>query len=215
MRLIGPVRSALVLGLLLVLVGCGGGEDNPGGAKITRTEDPSGFRGAYLAEPYTMPDKALTDTSGNTYNLRTTPSKPVNLVFFGYTNCPDVCISVMSDLAVAISRLDQPTRDQIQVVFITTDPARDNEKTIRRYLDRFDPSFVGLTGDLGQIKAIAGRVGVDIEGMKKLPSGGYEVGHGAQVLGFGKDHQATILWTQSTAIADLMHDFELLVSLQQ
>jgi protein SCO1/2 len=157
-----------------------------------------------------MPDMSLTDTSGRPYNLVTTPSKPVTLLFFGYTHCPDVCITVLSDVALAMKRLAPADRDQIQFIFVTTDPARDTEKPIRRYLDRFDPSFVGLTGPLPTIKRAATQVGVDIEGVEKLPSGGYEVGHSAQVIGFSRD-SGVVLWTPGTPIAALKHDFALLV----
>jgi len=97
------------------------------------------------------------------------------------------------------------------LLFITTDPSRDTLPVMRKYLDRFDPSFVGLTGSLVQIKDIAKAVGVPVEGMKKLPSGGYEVGHGAQVLGFGKTDKANVLWLSNAAIGDLAHDFGKLV----
>ena len=117
---------------------------------------------------------------------------------------------MLSDVAMALQRMDPGMRDHIQVVFVTTDPARDKAKQIRRYLDRFSPDFVGLTGSLATIKQVAGQVGVDIEGMKKLPSGGYEVGHSAQVIGFNRA-SGEVIWTPETAIADLSHDFGLLV----
>ncbi|WP_241995228.1 SCO family protein [Kribbella antiqua] len=200
---------------LLALAGCSGKDkeqaDNPGGAIIRTTQDPNGLRGATLDRPYAMPAVSLTDTNGNEFNLVTSTKKPVTLVFFGYTNCPDVCPTVMADVASALTKLDQPTRDQIQMLFITTDPARDTGPVIRKYLDRFDPSFVGLTGSLPQIKNVAQAVGVPVEGMKKLPSGGYEVGHGAQVLGFGKSDKANVLWLSNAAIGDLAHDFGKLV----
>jgi protein SCO1/2 len=107
------------------------------------------------------------------------------------------------------------SRDQIQLIFITTDPARDNGRVIDGYLRRFDPAFLGLTGQLGTIKAVAERVGVDIEGTQKLPDGGYEVGHSAQVIGFDRHRRGVVLWTPSTPIGDLAGDFELLVSRQQ
>ena len=175
------------------------------------TRDPAGYYGgSSLPDPYEMPDVSLTDTSGQPYNLAHTPSKPVTLMFFGYTHCPDVCIGVLSDVAVALKRMDPGMRDHIQVVFVTTDPARDKAKRIRDYLDRFSPDFIGLTGELATIKKVADEVGVDIEGVKKLPSGGYEVGHSAQVIGF--NHTAgEVIWTPETAIADLAHDFGLLV----
>ena len=173
--------------------------------------DPAGYQGgSSLPEPYIMPDITLTDTAGQPYNLASSPSKPVTLLFFGYTKCPDVCVTVLADVATALQRMPSADRDHIQVVFVTTDPARDNGKQIRAYLDRFDPTFVGLTGRLATIKKAAVQVGVDIEGMKKLPSGGYEVGHSAQVIGF--DHSSgVVLWTPETPIAALKHDFSLLV----
>jgi protein SCO1 len=183
----------------------------PGGPTGQRNADQAGYAGgSSLPEPYSMPEISLTDTSGRPYNLATTPSKPVTLLFFGYTNCPDVCITVLSDVALALQRLAPANRDQIQFIFVTTDPARDKEKQIRRYLDRFNPSFVGLTGPLPMIKRAATQVGVDIQGMKKLPSGGYEVGHSAQVIGFSRN-SGVVLWTPGTPIASLKHDFALLV----
>ncbi|MFC0625186.1 SCO family protein [Kribbella deserti] len=212
-------RSAVVLlaaVTLLALAGCGGGggqsADNPGGAVIrTPKSDPNGLRGATLDRPYVMPASSLTDTAGNEFNLVTSTKKPVTLVFFGYTNCPDVCNTVLADIASALTKLDDSVRDQVQMIFITTDPARDDGPAIRKYLDRFDPSFVGLTGSLDKIKTIAQKIGVPVEGMKKLPSGGYEVGHGAQTLGFGKDDKASVLWLSNAAIGDLSHDLGQLV----
>ena len=104
----------------------------------------------------------------------------------------------------------QPIETRSSSLFVTTDPARDKEKQIRRYLDRFNPAFVGLTGPLSTIKRAASQVGVDIQGMKRLPSGGYEVGHSAQVIGFSRN-SGVVLWTPGTPIASLKHDFALLV----
>jgi protein SCO1/2 len=203
---------------LLALAGCSGGKekpDNPGGAIIRTTQDPNGLRGATLDRPYSLPATTLTDTGGNPFNLVTSTKKPVTLVFFGYTNCPDVCPTVLADVASALTKLDKPVQGQIQLLFVTTDPARDTGPVIRKYLDRFDPSFTGLTGTLPAIKEIAKAVGVPVEGMQKLPSGGYEVGHGAQVIGFGKDDKAHVLWLSNAAIGDLAHDFGKLVEENQ
>jgi protein SCO1 len=200
--------SLLALGMLLLISGCTAAPSAPNGQQ---NADPAGYLGgASLPEPYSMPEISLTDTSGRPYNLATTPSKPVTLLFFGYTHCPNVCIAVLSDVSLALQRLGPADRDQIQLVFVTTDPARDKERQIRNYLDRFNSSFVGLTGPLPTIKRAATEVGVDIQGMKKLPSGGYEVGHSAQVIGFDHD-SGVVLWTPDTSIAALKHDFALLV----
>jgi protein SCO1 len=200
--------SLLAIGVLLLISGCTAAPSGPSGH---RDADPAGYMGgSSLPEPYAMPAVSLTDTSGRPYNLSTTPSKPVTLLFFGYTHCPDVCIAVLSDVSLALQRLAPADRDQIQMVFITTDPARDQEKQIRRYLNRFSPTFVGLTGPMSTIKRAASDVGVEIEGMRKLPSGGYEVGHSAQVIGFSRN-SGVVIWTPGTPIAALKHDFALLV----
>ena len=200
--------AALLVVSLVLLVGCTPASEHSNGHEYA---DPAGYQGgSSLPEPYPMPDITLTDTAGQPYNLVSSPSKPVTLLFFGYTKCPDVCVTVLADVATALQRMPSAERDHIQVVFITTDPARDDGKRIRAYLDRFDPTFVGLTGQLATIKKAATQVGVEIEGMKKLPSGGYEVGHSAQVIGF--DHTSgVVLWTPETPIAALKHDFSLLV----
>jgi len=201
-------RSLMAVVVLLLISGCVSAPSGPTGQ---RNADPAGYTGgSSLPEPYSMPEVSLTDTSGRAYNLATTPSKPATLLFFGYTHCPDVCITVLSDVALALQRLTPADRDQIQFIFVTTDPARDKEKQIRRYLDRFNPSFVGLTGPLPMIKRAATQVGVDIQGMEKLPSGGYEVGHSAQVIGFSRN-SGVVLWTPGTPIAALKQDFALLV----
>ena len=200
--------SLLAIGVLLLISGCTAAPSGPTGH---RDADPAGYTGgSSLPEPYSMPELSLTDTSGRPYNLATTPSKPVTLLFFGYTHCPDVCIAVLSDVSLGLQRLAPADRDQIQLVFVTTDPARDQEKQIRGYLDRFNPSFVGLTGPMSTIKRAASEVGVDIEGKKKLASGGYEVGHSAQVIGFSRN-SGVVIWTPGTPIAALKHDFALLV----
>lgn len=201
-------RSLMAVVVLLLISGCVSAPSGPTGQ---RNADPAGYTGgSSLPEPYSMPEVSLTDTSGRPYNLATTPSKPATLLFFGYTHCPDVCVTVLSDVALALQRLTPADRDQIQFIFVTTDPTRDKEKQIRGYLDRFNPSFVGLTGPLPMIKRAATQVGVDIQGMEKLPSGGYEVGHSAQVIGFSRN-SGVVLWTPGTPIAALKQDFALLV----
>ena len=143
---------------------------------MARTDpDPAGFSGGTsLPQPYELPAVTLTDTSGNSYNPVTSPSAGGAAVL-RLQPLPDVCVTVLADVAQALNRMEASDRDQIQMIFITTDPARDKPWVIASYLERFDPTFIGLTGDPA-IKAAAGRVGVDIEGMRKLPSGGYEVG---------------------------------------
>lgn len=214
------VLTALAAAVLLsgcVASGQEASPDNPGGAVIYREPDPSGLLGSVLQEPYEMPDATLTATDGSSFNLRADTDARVTLLFFGYTHCPDVCNTVLANLASALRRTTPEVREQAQVVFVTTDPARDTPEVIREYLDRFDPSFVGLTGELPVVRRAATAVGVPLEGRQPLAGGGYEVGHGTQVLGFQdaggeKSETARVIWSTGTPVDDLVHDVELLAA---
>ena len=195
--------AAAVLALSL-LAGCGAdaASDDPDG----------GYHGAVLDQQYVVPETPLTDTDGAPYSLAADTEQPLTLVFFGYTNCPDICQVVMSTIASALTRLDEADRDRVEVVFVTTDPARDDEAALRTYLDRFDPSFVGLTGDLQTIIELADPLAVAVEQGEKLPSGGYEVTHGTQVTGINAEDRVPIVWTQGTSASDLADDIHRLLA---
>lgn len=194
------MRSTLPVALtsLVLLAGCGGG-------------DPE-FHGIVLDTPYVVPQTPLTDTGGADFSLATSTDKRLTLVFFGYTHCRDICGIVMANLASAMTRLDDADRDQVDVVFVTTDPARDTEAVLRTYLDRFDPSFIGLTGDLSTISAIGKPLAVAVEQGEKLPSGGYDVAHSTQVTGINSDDQVPVLWTQDTSTAEFADDIHQLLA---
>jgi protein SCO1/2 len=134
-------------------------------------------------------------------------------VFFGYTNCPDICGTVMGNLASAMTRLDSSDRDQVEVVFVTTDPERDTAEVLRRYLDHYDKSFVGVTDDPSKIDDIAAVARSVAVGMgDKLPTGGYDVdAHTTQVTGIDSDDQAPIYWSQSTSSAQFAQDIHTLL----
>ncbi len=193
--------AVLALGLL---AGCG--------ADAASDDQDGGYHGAVLEQQYVVPDTPLTDTDGAPYSLAADTEQPLTLVFFGYTNCPDICQVVMSTIASALTRLDEADRDRVEVVFVTTDPARDDEAALRTYLDRFDPSFVGLTGDLQTIIDVADPLAVAVEQGERLPSGGYEVTHGTQVTGINAEDRVPIVWTQGTSASDLADDIHRLLA---
>jgi protein SCO1/2 len=200
--------------VVVLLAGCGGGDDSSPVGKTDdarATLDADGERGAEAAR-FTMPDVTLQDTSGQPFNLLTDTTDPITLVFFGYTHCPDVCDLVLSDLTVAMSHLPSEVADETEVVFVTTDPARDTPEAIRSYLDRYDSRFVGLTGSLADIRTAASAMQVAIEGRKLLPDGGYDVGHGAQVIGFLHD-EAPVVWTEGTPYTAMVADITRLAGL--
>lgn len=194
------VPVLLVLTLLGLLAACGG-EDSP-----------SAFSGQTLENPLTAPDIALTDTDGQPFSLATDTDKRLNLVFFGYINCPDICQTVMAALAGAMQRLDEEDRDQVDVVYVTTDPARDTESAIRAYLDRFDPTFVGLTGDISTIIDVGKPLAVYVADGEELGTGGYDLGgHSTQITGIDSDGKAPVYWDQETTQAEFADDIHTLL----
>ncbi len=174
--------------------------------------DTDGMYGAVLDRPYTVPTTPLTDTGGAPYSLAGDTDKRLTLVFFGFVNCPDICHIVMSSLTSGLTRLDEDVSDQVEVVFVTTDPTRDTEQVLRDYLDRYDESYVGLTGDLDTIIEIAKPLAVAVEKGEKLPSGGYDVAHSTHVVGIGSDDKAPILWTEETSAAQFADDLAVLLA---
>ena len=170
------------------------------------------FAGAVLHTPYHAPATSLTDTDGRPFSLSASTTKRLTLVFFGYTHCPDECPTTMATLASAMLQLDPADRANVQVVFVTTDPARDTGPVIRHWLDHFDHDFVGVTGSLATIKAVAERVGVPIEKGRRLPSGGYDVTHGTQVMGMDGKNQIPVVWTLGTTAPEFAHDIHQLLS---
>ena len=170
------------------------------------------FSGATLHQPYHVPATELTDTDGQPFSLAGSTHKRLTLIFFGYTHCPDECPTTMATLASAVLQLDDADRKNVQVVFVTTDPARDTGPVIRHWLDHFSSSFVGLTGSLPTIKKVATDVGVPIEKGRRLPSGGYDVTHGTQVLGLDGKNQIPVVWTLGTTAPEFAHDIHQLLS---
>ncbi|HEY5031125.1 MAG TPA: SCO family protein [Actinomycetes bacterium] len=185
---------------------------NPGGAVVaTQGASSAGFHGVVLDEPYQEPTASFTDMQGQPFTFARDAKRPVVLVFFGYTSCPDVCSTVLADVASALRPLDPGTRKLVELLFITTDPARDTGSVMRAYLARFDPTFVGLTAPMPEIQQVATGLGVAITGPDASGSS-YTVGHGAQVIGFGPNQTAGVIWLPGTPVRDLRADVVRLAS---
>lgn len=200
-----PVLGVGALALAgVLLAGCSSG---------TAESADGGFRAAQTHDPYPVSATPLTDTDGQPYSLTKDTDKPVTLVFFGYSSCPDVCQVVMANVASALTRLDEADRDDVDVVFVTTDPKVDTEEHLRDYLDRFDPSFIGLTGDLDTIAAVGKPLAVYVANGERLPSGGRDLdSHSTQVTAITADDTSPLLWTQDTSSADLAADLHMLLA---
>ena len=199
-----------------MLAGCGGGDaggaaDGDAAPAAVVEGPPEGrLAGVEVASGFPAPRATLTSATGEQVQLADVVAEsPVTVFFFGYTLCPDVCPLIMADLSVAVSRLPAEIRDDVQVAFVTSDPARDTPEVLRSYLARFDPDFVGFTGNLDTIVDVALGMGIAVDQGRKLPSGGYEVTHGAELVGY-VEGEGAVVWTQPTSVDALAGDLTLL-----
>ena len=153
-----------------------------------------GLHGVVLTPTKPKPDFTLTDTDGRPFHFAADTRGLVTLLYFGYTNCPDVCPQHLVNLAGALKRMSPSDQAKVRVVFVTTDPARDTPERLRGWLNNFDKRFVGLSGSVDSVNAIETRLGLpqsQAEPMPKMAMGphpmSYGVGHAAQVLAFSPD----------------------------
>lgn len=120
----------------------------------------SSFKGEAVKPLKTAPDIVLSDQEGDPFQLSKLQGQIV-LLFFGYTNCVDECPATLAHIKLALGQLDTDA-SQVQVVFISTDPIRDGRHALHDFLMKFDPAYVGLTGQLADMQNIWDAYGVTV-----------------------------------------------------
>lgn len=205
MKLLPPRRTArLTLWVALVLaIACKPAAPKP--------FNPDGLSGPQITPPLPKPELILTNTEGRPFDLRKETEGYVTLLFFGYTNCPDVCPVHMANIAGAMKRLGPEITNRIKVVFVTVDPARDTPEVIRTWLDHFDQRFIGLRGDSASVASAFTqlRLGQTVH-EAGTDSTRYTVGHSAIVLAFSTDNLAHVVYPFGIRQADWSKDLTLL-----
>ena len=121
------------------------------------------------------------------------------LLYFGYTSCPDVCPTTLSNLAQALKRLGSKA-NSVRVLFVSVDPRRDSVGVLRRYASAFGPQFIGLTGDDGQLTSLTKRYRVAYRRDAPDVNGDYAVYHSSAVFVFDADGRVTVLAAPSETI---------------
>lgn len=185
-----------------------------------RTKALRGLHGVQLSPVRGKPDFTLTDTEGRPFAFRTATAGTVTLIYFGYTNCPDVCPEHLSNIAATLKTMTPEQQARVRVVFVTTDPARDTPEHLRSWLNNFDSRFIGLRGDprdINQIESSLGLPASQVEPMPSMPMGpraqSYGVGHAAQVLAFTPDDSLRTEYPSGFTRADWMNDLPKLLQI--
>lgn len=155
---------ALLLSLALGLAACGAGEPR------FRSTDITGANYGKSLE--------LSDTSGRPRSLSDFKGKVV-VLFFGFTQCPDVCPTTLGQVSAAIKKLGTDAT-RVQVVFVTLDPERDSPALLAQYLAAFGPEFIGLRGNLDATRAAAREFKVFFEKRAGSSPERYSIDHSSQ-----------------------------------
>lgn len=116
------------------------------------------FHAAVIDPPWPAAEIRLTDHTGAPYQLSSRRSE-IALVFFGFTNCAEECPLTMAKLRQVFEMLG-PQSEDVEVLFITTDPARDTPEALKDYLANFDSRFLGLTGTPSELQRVWSDYGV-------------------------------------------------------
>lgn len=191
------LRFLMIVATALAVAGCTGDT----GTRFHNTDLTGAAYGKTLS---------LTDHHGNKRDLADFKGKVVTL-FFGFTQCPDVCPTSLSTMS-EVMRLLGADADRVQVLFVTVDPERDTRALLEAYVPAFDPRFLGLYGDLEQTADAAREFKVfyrksgDLEGMN------YTIDHSAGTYMFDPTGRLRLYVKHAETAENIVGDIRLLLA---
>ena len=192
------MTMALVAALAVLGAGCDKLQDKPPAfhnTDITGVDYGKGF--------------TLTDHTGKQRTLQDFRGKLV-VMFFGYTQCPDVCPTTMSEMAAVMKELG-PSAEDVQVLFVTVDPERDTQELLSHYVPAFDKRFIGLYGNAEQTAKVAKEFKVFYAKQPGADPGSYTVDHTAGSFVFDRQGQLRLFIRHNQGPAIIAHDLRQLL----
>lgn len=154
-------------------------------------------------------DMAIPDTSGQLRTLQDYNGK-VTVVFFGFTQCPDVCPTALAELAQTMALLDGKA-DDVQVLLVSVDPERDTPEILSAYVSAFHPDFVGLSGTTEQLHAAAQSFRAYYAKVPGPTPEQYSMDHTASFYVFDKKGDVRVLISGDASASDIAHDIRQLI----
>ncbi len=151
----------------------------------------------------------LSDQNGQARTLNDFAGKVV-VVFFGYTQCPDVCPTTMQELA-EVKRMLGPDGDKLQAVFVTVDPERDTTELLKAYVENFDPSFVALRPTPEQLPAVAKEFKIYFKRVEGKTPTSYTMDHSAGSYAFDTEGRVRLFNRYGSGAKVLAEDLKLLL----
>ena len=165
---------------------------------------PYSFHGTVITPPLPVTDFSLQTANNEKFRLSDQKGKIV-LLFFGYTSCPDVCPTTLATFKQVYERLGDDAQ-KIKFVMITADPERDTPDKVAEYAARFNPEFIGLSGDITKREAIWKELGVFVEKQDSGSAAGYLVSHTSSVYVLDQSGDLIMTFPYGTSATDMVND---------
>lgn len=152
---------------------------------------------------------ALTDHQGKARTLADFKGKVV-VMFFGYTQCPDVCPTTMAEMASVMKQLGSDA-ERVQVLFVTLDPERDTQELLAAYVPNFDARFLGLRGDLAATEKVAKEFKVFYQKVPGKTADSYTMDHTAGSYVFDREGRIRVFLRNGQGTEPIVHDLKILL----
>jgi len=163
-----------------------------------------------LPESMPLPQFSLVDQSGKPFT-RDNLLGSWHLLFFGFTNCPDICPATLQQLAIAGRRVAEQGETFPGVILVSVDPERDTPDTLRAYTEHFGDNVVGVTGSVDELRKLTAALGIYFAKSDEA-NGNYSVDHSAAVLLLNDEAEWTAVFSAPQDIDALIHDVPILAS---
>lgn len=161
--------------------------------------------------PTELPQFSLLDQNGAAVTAATFQGQ-WDLVFFGFTNCPDICPATLQILAAAKRELEASNADFVpRIVLVSVDPERDTPELLAKYLNYFGAGNLGVTGELSEVSKLTSALGIYFEKQTVIDDA-YGVDHSAAVLVFNPDGQFHALFSAPHVISNYVHDMKIIMA---
>ncbi|HBP30708.1 MAG TPA: SCO family protein [Advenella kashmirensis] len=202
-------RTVLAMAMATALAACDNNASDSAGNVVSANATAGSFTGSDITGTGFGKDIELVDQNGTAIQLQQAYRGKVMVIFFGFTQCPDVCPTTMAELAQVREKLEPEQREQVQVIMISVDPQRDTPAVMKQYVSAFDPSFVGLTGSDEQIAKVASSFKAYY---KKVDSGqSYTMEHSSGLYVLDTEGESRLLIKPNTAPEAIAADIQKLL----
>lgn len=200
--------SSILVGAALLLGACE--KSDSSSSEMLLSPANSAFKNTDVTGLDFAKDFALTDHNGKKRTLSDFKGQAV-VVFFGFTHCPDVCPTTMSEMASVMKELGQQA-DRVQVLFVTVDPERDTPALLAKYVPSFDSRFLGLVGTPAETEKVAKDFKIFYQKVPGKEPGNYSMDHTAGSYVFDPQGRLRLFVRHGQGAEPIAHDLKILLS---